>query len=292
MIPALAVLLLAQGPATWTAYPSSATVGDSVSLTRTLPAPPGVRARPQPLPRTPLVEPLTDPVVEQRGDVLTVRYMVALFEPGDQRIPMPAVDLFYLDGNTETVLGDTAVVRVHSVLPSEDSLPAPRPSLAPLPRPITDRAPVLLLVGLVAVGTGAWALARRRVRPRPAAPEEGAASAGPPLHVWVEAGELRAAAASVAEQLRRTLARLEPAAGVGLPTDAVLAALRLRRPAWPVNEIEELLRALERARFAPAVPSDVLLLQEQAETLVERLAAQPGAPPRASRFEVDPQEGT
>ncbi len=287
MILALAVLLLAQGPATWVAYPSSATVGDSVSLTRTLPAPPGVRARPQPLSRTPLVEPLTDPIIEPRGDVLTVRYVVAVFEPGDQRIPMPAVELLYPDGNTETVLGDTAVVRVRSVLPRGDSLPPARPSLAPLPRPLRSRAPFVLLVSLVGAGTGAWVVARRRVRPRPGAPEDGPVPAGPPLHVWVEAGELRAAAASVTEQLRRTLERLEPAGGAGLPTDALLAVLRLRQPGWPLGELEDLLHALERARFAPAVPNDVLTLEEQAATLAERLAAPPPAR-RPSRFEVEP----
>ena len=44
MIIALALLLLAQGPATWTAAPDSATVGDTIYLSRTLPAPAGATA--------------------------------------------------------------------------------------------------------------------------------------------------------------------------------------------------------------------------------------------------------
>jgi hypothetical protein len=281
---------MAQGRQVWEARPGGVTVGDTVYLTRTLPAVPGVRVRPQPLARTPAVEPLTDPIVEQQAELATVRYVVALFEPGEQRIAMPAVELLYPDGNSETVLGDTAVVMVSSVLPAGDSLPVPRPSLAPVPRPVRSRAPFLLLLGLVALGSGAWAMARRRVRPRPGAPGDGAPPVGPPLQAWVEAGELRAAAASVTERLRRALEGLEPGAGAGLPTDALLAVLRLRRPSWPLSEIEELLHALERARFAPAVPDDVLILEEQAADLAERLA-QPEPARRTGRFDVEPEQG-
>ena len=271
--------------------PGSVTVGDTVYLSRTLPAAPGVRVRPQPLARTPVVEPLTEPIVERRADLVTVRYAVAVFEPGEQRIAMPAVELLYPDGNSETVLGDEAVVLVRSVLPPGDSLPDPRPSLAPVPRPLRSRAPLLLLAGAVVAGSGAWAMARRRLRPRPQAKEGQGLPAGPPLQAWVEAGELRAAAASVAERLRRTLERLEPGAGAGLPTDAVMAVLRLRRPTWPLGELEELLHALERARFAPAVPDDVLILEERAAGLTQRLS-QPEPGRRSARFEVERERGT
>jgi hypothetical protein len=266
-------------------------VGDTAYLLRTLPAAPGVRVRPQPLASTPLLEPLTDPMVEQRAELVTVRYAVALFEPGVQRIAMPAVELFYPDGNSETVLGDTAVVTVGSVLPPGDTLPQARPSLAPVPRPVRSRAPFLLLVGLVALGGSAWALARRRVRSRPSASGDRPQPGEPPLQTWVEAGELRAAAASVTERLRSGLARLEPGAGAGLPTDALLAVLRLRRPSWPLSEIEELLHALERARFAPAVPDDVLILKGQVADLLERLA-QPEPARRTGSFEVAPEQGS
>jgi hypothetical protein len=229
-------------------------------------------------------------MVEQRAELVAVRYAVALFEPGEQRIAMPAVELLYPDGNSETILGDTAVVTVGSVLPPGDTLPEPRPSLAPVPRPRRSRAPFLLLAGLVALGSGAWALTRRRVRPRPGVPEDGPQAEEPPLRTWVEAGELRAAAASVTERLRQALERLEPDAGAGLPTDALLAVLRLRRPSWPLSEIEELVHALERVRFAPAVPDDVLILEEQATDLAERLA-QPEPVRHTGRFQVEPGAG-
>jgi len=279
-----------QGPATWGASPASVTVGDTVYLSRTLPASPRVRARPQPLPSTPVVEPLADPVVEFSGDVLVLRYAVAVFEPGVQRIAMPPVELLYADGNTETVLGDTAVVRVGSVLPIGDSLPPPRTSLAPLPRPRRSAAPVVALVSLVVAGTGLWAVRRKRVGPRPRPLEASGTAASAPLRAWVEAGELRAAAAALAEQLRRSIAALEPAAEAGLPTEAVLAVLRRRCPAWPLAEIEDVLHGLERARFAPAVPHDVLSLAEQVGMLAERLGRAERVGMRAGPFEVAPRE--
>jgi hypothetical protein len=142
-----------------------------------------------------------------------------------------------------------------------------------------------LLAGVLVAVTVSWALVRRRRAGRPGPPEASGAVEAPPLSVWVEAGELRAAAAAVGEQLRRAIARLEPAAAVGLPADALLAVLRLRRPRWPLQDLEDLLHALDRARFAPAMPSDVIWLQEQATTLAGRLAA-PQPAQRTSRFEV------
>jgi len=283
--------LTGQGPATWAAAPASVTVGDTVYLTRTLPASPQVRVRPQPLASTAVVEPLADPVVELLGDVLVLRYAVAVFEPGVQRIAMPQVELFYPDGNTETVLGDTALVRVRSVLPPGDSVPPPRTSLAPLPRPRRSGTAAVMLVSLVVAGTGAWVIVRKRVGPRLRPLEAIASAVTAPLRAWVEAGELRAAAAALADQLRRTIAGLEPGAEAGLPTEALLAVLRRRCPGWPLAEIEDVLHALERARFAPAVPHDVLSLAEQVGMLTERLGRAERVAARAGPFEVAPEEG-
>ena len=107
----------------------------------------------------------------------------------------------------------------------------------------------------------------------------------------MEAGELRAAAAALADQLRRTIAGLEPGAEAGLPTEALLAVLRRRCPGWPLAEIEDVLHALERARFAPAVPHDVLSLAEQVGMLTERLGRAERTVLRAGPFEVAPRDG-
>ncbi len=271
MIAALALLLLAQGPATWTAIPDSATVGDTIYLSRTLPAPPGATARAQPLSRTATIEPLADPVVERHGALLTLRYAVAVFAPGSQAISMPPVELFYADGTSETILGDSARVRVRSVLPAGDSLPPPKPALAPLARPVHRVGPAVLLGTLVLALSGLWAVARRRVAPRPAPPEEAAAVVAAPLGAWVEAGELRAVATEISMGLRRQLAARVPLAAVALSTDACLTVLRRERPDWPVGEIADVLQALDRARFAPAAPQDIMALAEQARTVSARL---------------------
>jgi hypothetical protein len=272
MIAVLALLLLAQGPATWTAVPDSATVGDTIYLSRTLPAPAGATARAQPLSRTATVEPLADPVVERQGAMLTIRYAIALFAPDPQAIPMPSVELFYADGTSETILGDTARVRVRSVLPAGDSVPPPKPSLAPLARPIHRLGPAALLGVVVIALSGLWAVARRRVASRPAAPAAPQAAEAAPVGAWVEAGELRAVATEVSIALRRELATRVPSAGAALSTDACLKILQQERPAWPLGEIADVLRALDRARFAPAVPQDVMALAEQARMVSERLA--------------------
>jgi hypothetical protein len=263
---------LGQRPITWTVAPDSATVGDTIYVSRTLPAPAGATARAQPLARTATVEPLADPVVERDGGLLTLRYAVAVFAPGPQAIPMPPVELFYADGTSETILGDTAHLRLRSVLPAGDSLPPPRPSLGPLARPIRRLEPAALLVTAAIALSALWAVARRRVGPRPEEVSAGGAAAVAPVGTWVEAGELRAVATRVSMGLRRELAARAPLAGAALSTDACLAVLQRERPAWPLDEIADVLHALDRARFAPAVPQDVMALAEQARMISERLA--------------------
>lgn len=258
-------------PGVWRVRPDSITVGDTAYLSRTLPAPAGVSARAPMLARTSVVEPLGEPEIEIARGVLTLTYSLALFEPGRQAILMPAVELFYADGTVETIEGDTAVVRVRSVLPEQDTLLVPRPALGPLARPIRRRGPVLLLVGLAVLAAGAWGIARRRVGPRPARAVPPPVAASPPIAAWVEAGELRAAAAYLADDLRRRLAKLEPDARSNLDVESLMAVLRRRRPEWPLRDLEDLMRALERARFAPAVPTDLLALSEQVALLIEEL---------------------
>jgi hypothetical protein len=93
---------------------------------------------------------------------------------------------------------------------------------------------------------------------------------------WIAAGEGRAVAAVAAERLRDHLARSVPEAGRALSTDECIAVLEERRRDWPLRELGETLRGLERARFAPAVPGEVALLVDQVESLVESLP--PGRP--------------
>jgi hypothetical protein len=51
----------------------------------------------------------------------------------------------------------------------------------------------------------------------------------------------------------------------------MLRQLKELRPEWPHDEIAELMRELDRARFAPLVASDALALDEQVAELCRSL---------------------
>jgi hypothetical protein len=246
-------------------------VGDTVTVVRTIAAPADVRARAQPLGSSLLIEPLADPLVYRNSQGIAIRYTFATFEAGRHPVEVPPVEMVYRDGRVALLPGDTAWVTVRSLLPQGDSLPEPKASLGPVARYPTRLAPLGLLVGLVMLGTGTWVAARRRVRPRtggiPSVPPAGP----PPLMRWIAAGEGRAVAAVAAERLRNRIAQLLPEAGRALSVEECIAVLEEHRTDWPVRDMSELLRALERARFAPAVPSEVALLVDQVEMVLPSL---------------------
>jgi hypothetical protein len=72
-------------------------------------------------------------------------------------------------------------------------------------------------------------------------------------------------------RLRSALATRLPGAVASLDTDAVLAHIREQRPDWPVAELNELLRALDRARFGSENLPDGLVLARRAVELESRL---------------------
>jgi hypothetical protein len=267
----LLVALLAQGPG-WSVSPASPAVGDTVRLVRVVPASAAVRPRLQPLSRSQTLEPLADPVALERDSALVVRYEVTFFAPGRQSIPMPPMELRYPTGRTDVVDGDTARVDVRSVLPGGDSVPPPKPSAAPLARDERRPMPLALLVSGVVLVTVGWAWLRRRVRvPRRVVPPVTS-----PLPVqlerWVAAGEARAAAAYAGEGLREVLARAAPEADRSLEGERVIAVLERTHPDWPLRELADVLRALERATFAPAVGEDVVSVARRADQLARDLA--------------------
>jgi hypothetical protein len=168
-------------------------------------------------------------------------------------------------------------VRVQSVLPGGDSLPSPKASAAPIAR--DERrpwAPIALVAGVGLIGL-TWAWARRRVRPARAVPEPAVGSAPVPVERWVAAGELRAVAAAAGETLRSTLARVAPEADRSLEAEGAIRVLERTRPDWPLRELADVLRALERATFAPAVGEDVMGVARRADALARDLAARGGA---------------
>ena len=276
MIIGVALLAISQASA-WVSSPPVVTVGDTIRIELTIPTPPGTRARVRPLGSSEVLQPLDDPVTLGSDSSITVRYVLALFEPGEHGVTMPDIELLRPDGTVETVLGDVAIVQVASVLPQSDSLPPPKLSQPPIARSATRLLPLLLLAVGASVITGAWGVMRRRKGPDVTGSAGEEERVGPPLTRWIGAGEPRAVAAVVAESLRRKIAEIKPQATCSLSTEECIQVLEAESSDLPVREIGELLRSLERARFAPAVASDVMELTQQTEALVSSLDRPPEA---------------
>jgi hypothetical protein len=93
------------------------------------------------------------------------------------------------------------------------------------------------------------------------------------------AGESKAAVGVISDRFRDAIERKLPEAGRQLSTQECLAVIQGSRPDWPRRDIEEVLRALDRAQYAPAVPSDVALLVDQVEHLLKALSTEPTEKP-------------
>jgi hypothetical protein len=93
----------------------------------------------------------------------------------------------------------------------------------------------------------------------------------PPLERWADAGEYRAVANVSAARLRAAVAQRVAAAHPGLDTERLLAELAAVRPDWPLEELGDVLRALDDARFSLTASSDTLRLSRTSFELRERL---------------------
>ncbi len=264
-------LLLQVGAGALVISPAAPSVGDTITVVRTIEAQADARARAQPLGSSLLVEPLADPAVSRGPEGIVVRYTFAMFEAGRHAVGVPPVELVYRDGRVELVPADTAWVAVRSVLPPGDSLPEPAASLGPIARFPTRSTPLFALVGLVLLGITTWAVARRHTGPRSEPAETRTPAPVPPLMRWAAAGEARAVAAIAADRLRTRIAELVPEADRALSADECIAVLDARHPDWPIRDLTDGLHGLERARFAPAVASDVALLIDQVDVLIAAL---------------------
>ena len=238
----------------WEATPDVVTVGDTVWLERGLVVTdPSAQVRLGLLEASELLEPLGTPDVVNGPNGLVARYTIALFEPGDQTIELPDVQLVYDDGRVEVLVGGAAFVRVLSVLPAEDSLPPPRASRNPVSQPMSRALPATLLVVLVVVLTVGWGVQRRHPRARPAWTMAQVAPEDVPLSRWIAAGEPRAVATVTMNRLRGEILQYVPDAGPSLELDKWIEAVRASRPKWPLRELTDVTHALERASFAPAI---------------------------------------
>ena len=262
-------LLLMQA---WSVTPTPSTIGDTVVLEREIEvADPAARLRLAPIEASGLLEPLVAPEAASGTGGFAVRYTVALFEVGQHAIAMPTVELVYPDGRVETRGGGNAIVAVVSVLPQEDSLPPPRARRAPIPRTEVRATPALLLVTAVVMMTVGWGIVRRRPRRRPSWAVAGPGATEIPISRWIGAGEPRAVATVAMHQMRLHVRRYVPDAELSQDLDDWLHTVESHRPDWPVRELSEIMRALERASFAPAIPGDVIALADEAQVLAQHL---------------------
>jgi len=93
---------------------------------------------------------------------------------------------------------------------------------------------------------------------------------------WLGAGERRAVATVAVHRLRTAVAAHVPDAARAPTAAAWAATIATARPAWPVDELADVLRALERARFAPLGADDLAELVDRADVIAGRLVPPAG----------------
>jgi hypothetical protein len=91
------------------------------------------------------------------------------------------------------------------------------------------------------------------------------------LSRWADDGEYRAVANVAAIRLRSALAQRVTAAHPALDTERLLAQLAAARPDWPLEELGDLLRALDDARFGEVGSPEALELSQSTLAMRDRL---------------------
>lgn len=248
------------------------TVGDTVWLSRTVAIPPGHVVRAADWEPADPIELLGRPRVAVTGDSAEIAYPVVIWRTGQQLIEVPGPLLLGPGGTVDSLAGDRIRLDVKSVLPAvADSMLPPQPRAGLIARPEVSLAPlgVLWVTALVLLlPLHLWW--RRRGKPVhatvsiPELPE-------PPLARWADAGESRAVANISAGRLRAAVAQRVSAAHPGLDTERLLAELAAARPNWPLQELGDLLRALDNARFGLTASPDALGLSRSTLELRDRL---------------------
>lgn len=276
----LTLFLLIQNPG-WSAAPSQPTVGDTVQIERTISTPPGWRVRANKLPSGLVAEPLGDPVVltTTSPGVWLVRYGIVAWTPGTINLDMPTLLLLGPDGSTDSVAGGIAMFQIASVIPDSVKAPAPQPALGLVRLDRSNAIPVVVAV-LLSGGSLLLLIAWRRRSPRVIVTgpvQRAGAGAEVPDSRWLSAGEPKAVAARVTQQLRRAVAHAIPDAHEALSSAECLAAVERSRPDAPLRELRELLHALDQVAFATAHGADVGPLAARARALAREFAGKNGA---------------
>ncbi|HEU5304486.1 MAG TPA: hypothetical protein VFU40_07575 [Gemmatimonadales bacterium] len=271
----LSLVFAACLPGILSAQAGQPTVGDTVWLIRTVAVPAGYAVRAAEWDPAEPIEVLGRARVTATGDSAQVAYPVVAWRPGQHQVELPGPLLLGPGGTVDSLRGERVRLDIASVLPpgAADSALAPQPRAALVARDEATFSPLVILWGIALaflLPVHFWW--RRRGKPtRAQAPAIPPDALEPPLGRWAEAGESRAVAGISASRLRAALAERLPAAHPGLDTERVLAEIAAARPAWPLEEMAELLRALDDARFGSAPAADALGLAHSTNEMRERL---------------------
>jgi hypothetical protein len=253
-----------------------ATVGDTLWVRRTVAVPAGRELRAPDWHPSGEVEVLGRPRIVRRGDSVEVAWPVAVWAPGQHTVQVPGPALLAADGRVDSLPPETVTLVVASVLPRvpPDSVLRPQPAAPTVPLEERSLVPLLVLLGVALLALVPVHLWWRR-RGRPVAVADASLEPEPTLSVerWAEWGEARTVVGAAVERLRAGVARRVPEAHEGLEVEQLLATLAEQRPAWPLDELDEVLRALEGTRFAAGEPEDAAALYRRAESLEARLPA-------------------
>lgn len=248
------------------------TVGDTVWVRRTIPAPPGRAVRAAEWNPQGEIEVLGHPRITVRGDSVEVAYPVTIWAPGAQTVSVPGPLLVGGDGRVDSLPPASVTLNAASVLP-----PGPHDTLRPQPTtpPVSLRErslqPLLLLWALALVLLAPLHLLwRRRSRPVSVAPI-GPEPPEPDPARWADAGEPRAVLGVAVARLRDAIAARVPDAPQTMDTEACLTVVAERQPGWPLPELRDLLRALDEARFAHGAEVDAVGMYRHAIDLGQRL---------------------
>ena len=249
------------------------TVGDTVWLSRTVDLPQGQVVRAAEWDPADPIELLGRPRVVVTGDSAEIAYPVVIWQPGSHLIELPGPLLLGPGGRVDSLSGERVRLDVRSVLPANapDSVLAPQPRAGLVNRQEMSLVPLVMLWAaalLCLVPLQIW-WRRRGVRVRTAAPTPELPE--PPLARWADAGEYRAVANVAAARLRAAVAARVTSAHPGLDTERLMAELAAARPHWPLEELGELLVALDNARFGLTTSSDALELSRSTQELRDRL---------------------
>jgi hypothetical protein len=249
------------------------TVGDTIWLERTVEVPAGAEVRAAPWEPESDMGLLGRPVIRRAGNRATVAYPAVAWSAGTHTLLVPGPVVIRRDGITDSMPAEPRTIVVASVLPAgqpPDSIPV-QPEAGIVDVRVRTPWPVVvaLLLGGVVFAPVAWWWRRRGKPVVPTRPDYGVAPA--PIAEWAEAGELRAVAAVAARGLRATIGAQVRGMPPGVVTARLIRVVAEQRPGWPVDDITELLKALEAAQYAAVGPAEVARLADQASVLRRRL---------------------